>query len=71
MSDKEIIDKWVDSHDGEDFCKYCMYSEECPKGIVCYGGEPIEPYCCGRNYEDYLDTESLLEDIKDDTDDER
>ena len=29
----------------EEPCDFCTLSEECPKGMRCYGGEPIEPAC--------------------------
>lgn len=53
MTEQEKIDKWIDEHDGED-CK----------GMVCYGGAPIEPACCSYDIEELLDTESILEDIE-------
>lgn len=30
-----------------------------PKGAVCYGGSPIEPYCCGKEMKDYIDIDLL------------
>lgn len=57
------IDKWIEEHDMEDYCHYCIDNDECPHGMVCYGGEPIEPHCCG-GLENLLDTESILEDLE-------
>lgn len=64
MSDEERLQKWLEEHDGEDLCHYCIYDSDCPHGIRCYGGPPIEPYCCSRDPEEYLDTESILENIE-------
>lgn len=63
MTDQEKIDKWISEHDGEDYCHYCIHGEDC-KGIICYGGIPIEPPCCAYDIEELLDTEQILEDIE-------
>lgn len=67
MSDKEKLEKWLSEHDGEDLCNYCIYDDECPHGIRCYGGNPIDPPCCGREPEEYLDIESILKDLEDES----
>lgn len=41
MSDKEKIEKWLSEHDGEERCHYCMFDDDCPHGIACYGGSPL------------------------------
>lgn len=64
MSDEERLQKWLEEHEGGDLCHYCIYDDDCPHGITCYGGPPIEPYCCGREPGEYLDTESILGDMK-------
>lgn len=64
MNDKEKLKKWLEEHDGEDYCHYCIYDSDCPHGVTCYGGPTIEPYCCGREPEDYLDTDSILSDME-------
>lgn len=56
------IEKWIEDHDIDDYCHYCVDNEECPHGMVCYGGQPIEPACTG-GLEALLDTESILEDL--------
>ncbi len=56
------IDNWIEQHDLADYCRYCIYDDDCPHGMVCYGGEPIEPACAGE-IERLLDTETLLEDL--------
>lgn len=50
LTDNEILD-----YLGDNKCDYCPYNDEvidiygrthtCPKGIYCYGGEPIFPIC--------------------------
>lgn len=67
MSNNERFEKWLSEHDGEEQCHYCIYDDECPHGIRCYGGEPIEPPCAGRDLEDLLDIESILKDLEDES----
>lgn len=64
MSDKEKIDEWIKTHDGEEHCQYCIYDDECPHGMTYHGGAPIEPPCCGREISELLDTDSILDDLK-------
>lgn len=61
---KEKFNKWLAEHDEEERCKYCCYDDECPHGVRCYGGNPIEPPCCSREPEEYLDIEAILEDLE-------
>lgn len=65
MSDNEKLEKWLSEHDGEEYCKYCIYADECTHGIACYGRMPVEPPCAGRDLEDLLDIESILKDLED------
>lgn len=55
------VDKWIASHDGTDYCQYCPENDECHRGMVCYGGEPIEPPCCGADLKEFLYTDSIIE----------
>ena len=32
-TDKGKIEKWLNDHDGEERCNYCIYDDECPHGI--------------------------------------
>lgn len=66
MSDNERIEKWLGEHDGEDYCKYCLY-DGCPHGMACYGGEPVEPPCIGGDLKDLLDIKSILKDSEDES----
>ena len=63
MTEEEKINKWISEHDGDDYCHYCTLSEDCSHGMVCYGGEPIEPACCSYDIAELLDTEQILEDM--------
>lgn len=56
------IDDWIGRHDSEDYCRYCIDNDECPHGMACYGGAPIEPACCG-GLENLIQTDILLEDL--------
>lgn len=56
------IDDWISRHDSEDYCRYCIDNDECPHGMACYGGAPIEPACCG-GLENLIQTDILLEDL--------
>jgi hypothetical protein len=60
--DEQILDEWLKTHDGEDYCKYCPENAECPHGMACYGGEPIEPSCYGADMKEFLYTDSIIED---------
>lgn len=64
LGDEEKFNKWIAEHDGEDLCKYCCYGDECPHGIRCYGGNPVEPPCCSREPAEYLDVEAVLRDLE-------
>lgn len=60
MTDKEKFEKWLSEHDGEDYCEYCTYNDDCPHGMTCYGGEPIEPPCYNNDIKELLDIEAIL-----------
>ena len=56
---------WLQRHDGEYFCHYCILNNDCPHDIVCYGGNPIEPPCWSLDCEGkLLNKDKLYEDIK-------
>lgn len=64
MSDEEKLSKWIEENGCSEDCDYCIWACDCPKGMVCYGGEPIEPRCFGDNPEDFLDMDAILQDLK-------
>lgn len=64
MTDEEKINKWIEEHDCEDYCEYCINSSICDGKTVCYGGQPIFPPCAETDILDLLDTDALLKDIE-------
>lgn len=62
--DDYLLDDWFEKHDGEDYCKHCPENDECPHGMTCYGGEPIEPPCYGVDLKEFLCVDDILEEIK-------
>ena len=58
MKISEVIEQMFDE---EVACKYCSLDNECPHGMACYGGQPIEPSCVGSNQELLIDYESYCE----------
>lgn len=62
-NDRKKVLNWVEENP-EDMCKYCIYDENCPHAITCYGGPPIEPPCCSGNIEKILDMEEILIKLK-------
>ena len=63
-SDKERLEKWFEENGCPEYCGYCIWESSCPKGMTCYGGAPIEPPCCGKKPEDFLDTDAILQDLE-------
>ena len=58
------VNNFIDSCDSGELCDFCTISEDCPKTIVCYGGEPIEPPCTGlyeKWIERHIDKEAIAE----------
>lgn len=58
MEPCEVIEEMLDE---EVACEYCLYDDECPRGMACYGGAPIEPPCASGNAESFIDYESYCE----------
>lgn len=29
MDDDKKVDEWLENHDGQDYCHYCIYSGDC------------------------------------------
>lgn len=58
MEVSEVIEQMFDE---EVACEYCDYDDECPHGMACYGGAPIEPPCAGGNSESFIDYERYCE----------
>ena len=56
----DIID---DIYANEQQCQFCIFDDECPHGMRCYGGNPIEPACC-NGYERCFDEDKYWEYIE-------
>lgn len=54
---EEILQKITEE---EQICKYCRYSGECPRGVVCYGGEPSFPPCADNDIRECIDVDDLM-----------
>lgn len=62
MYANEKIKKWIEEHEGVDYCK-C--NDECGgSGVVGGPDGPIYPPCVDTDIEELLDTEALLEDME-------
>lgn len=65
QADNEKIQKWVDEHDCDDYCKYCGRMCE-GNGVIGSPNGPIFPPCADWDSEELienLDTEAILADI--------
>lgn len=62
MSD--ILEQWIEDNGIPEYCGYCIWDSDCPHGMTCYGGQPIEPHCFGRDPEDFLDLEAIESDLE-------
>lgn len=61
---REDVEKVEAFIQNEELCDFCTLSGECPKGMRCYGGEPIEPVCTDLSdhfVEMCIDKEAILE----------
>lgn len=61
QEDVEKVEAFIQN---EELCDFCTLSEECPKGMRCYGEEPIEPDCTDLSdhfVEMCIDKEAILE----------
>lgn len=64
MDDDKKVDEWMENHDGEDYCHYCIHSGDC-RGITGGPNGPIYPPCCDSDFrEELLDVDALLEDLE-------
>lgn len=64
MTDEEKFNKWIEEHDADDYCEYCIYSVDCDGGIKAGPNGPIEPPCCTWEIEEILDKDAVLEDLE-------
>lgn len=61
--DERVI-KWANEHDGDEWCNYCRYSDECDGGVKGHLNGPIFPACVDSNLDMFLDEEALIEAIE-------
>jgi hypothetical protein len=58
MSLKELDD--LAEQLGIESCSYCKYSDDCPRGVRCYGGAPIFPICAENEPQYWVDEDELI-----------
>ena len=59
MTSEEVLEQMENE---EVLCDYCNIKDECPHGMVCYGGEPIEPACFYADLTEIIDYLAYCED---------
>lgn len=60
ITTEDIIDE---IYANEQQCDFCIFTDECPHGMRCYGGNPIEPPCC-NGYDRCFDEDKYWEYIE-------
>lgn len=61
--DEKVL-KWAEEHDGDDWCQYCRYGDECEGGVRGGPNSPIYPPCADGEPEMCLDESAVLEAIE-------
>lgn len=61
--DEKVL-KWAEEHDGDDWCQYCRYGDECEGGVRGGPNDPIYPPCADGDPEMCLDESAVLEAIE-------
>lgn len=64
ISDEIIIHGFLENSDVKDICRYCLYNIDCGRGVKGGPNGPIYPPCADRDYELYLDIESIIQDMR-------
>lgn len=59
------IEELMDELEGEEMCKYCLYNDDCPRGVVGGPNGPIYPPCSDGLKVDDFDYEAYLADKED------
>lgn len=57
---KEKLERIV-KDDSDKLCKFCKFEDDCPKCVVCYGGEPSFPPCSDGDLDFFINFESVEE----------
>lgn len=58
----ERVKKWLEEHDGDEYCNYCKYKLICGGKIIPGPNGPIYAPCADGN--DFINVESLIEAIE-------
>lgn len=61
--DKRAL-KWVEEHEGDEWCQYCRFSDDCGGGVRGGSNGPIFPPCADGEPEMCLDEKAILEAIE-------
>ena len=61
---KDRVEQWIQDHDGDDYCKYCIYHDDCPGGVIGGPNGPIYPPCADISVSELLDTDAILMDLE-------
>ena len=63
MSREEAIAK-LKEQDSDTICKYCIYENDCNKGVTNTGGGPIFPPCCDIELENLIDIDAYIANVE-------
>lgn len=63
---KDRVEQWIEDHDGDNYCEYCIYHDDCPGGVSGGPNGPFYPPCCGTEMSELLDTDAILMDLEND-----
>lgn len=58
------VEKWINEHDGDEYCNYCKHQFICSKRITLGPDGPIYPPCYDGEAECFIDEEALIEAIE-------
>lgn len=67
MEINDKVNKWIEEHDYPEYCEYCRWNTDCSRDTyVSIDGDVSDPPCCAcDDPTEYLETESILEDLED------
>ena len=60
----ERVLKWAEEHDGDEWCQYCRFSDDCDVGVRGGPNGPIFPPCADGEAEMCLYENAILEAIE-------
>ena len=62
MNKEEALAR-LQEEDPDTLCTYCIYENDCDKGVTNAGGEPIFPPCCETELKNLIDIDAYIADI--------